>query len=139
VTAATLTLNLSFPEAEHDELVESGLLPQQLDDPNLSGTIRIERTGASIDGVIAGDAVDSEATLELTLVNLAGNAVPFESGHGDLIVAYDPDTDAWEFALALSGATVDGVSGVSGEFATDAVHIVVPSTTIEPRAISSLR
>ena len=133
VTAATLTLNLSFPAAEHDDLVESGLLPQQLDDPNLSGTIRIEGTGASIDGVITGDAVDNEATLELTLVNLEGNAVQFESGHGDLIVAYDADTDAWEFALALSGATVDGIAGVSGEFATDAVHIVVPSTTIEPR------
>ncbi|PON10880.1 hypothetical protein C2W62_47745, partial [Candidatus Entotheonella serta] len=74
LTAATLALELTFPEEEND-LVESNLLRQEVDAPNLSGTIRIERNGAPIDGVVAGDAVDNEATIELTLVNLAGEVV----------------------------------------------------------------
>lgn len=135
LTAATLSLDLTFPE-EEDGLVESGLLRQQIDSPNLSGTIQIERTGSPINGVIAGDAVDDEATIELTLVKLAGNVVQYESGHADLVVEYDSDSDEWEFVVALRGATVDGVSGLRGELATDAVEIVVPSSNIEPRPVN---
>ncbi len=111
----------------------SSLLRQQIDASNLSGTIRIDRTGSPVDGVVTGDAVDDEATIELTLVNLAGNVVQYESGHADLIVEYDADSDEWEFVLALRGATVDGVSGLSGELETDAVEIVVPMSNIESR------
>ena len=132
LTATTLSLALTFPE-EESSLVESNLLTKQIDSPNLSGTIEIERTGSPINGVITGDAVDNEATIELTLVNLAGNVVQYESGHADLVVEYDADSDEWEFVVALRGATVDGVAGLSGELETDAVEIVVPSSNIEPR------
>ncbi|WP_143300910.1 choice-of-anchor M domain-containing protein [Candidatus Entotheonella palauensis] len=132
LSAATVSLELAFPD-EEDDLVERGLLRQQIDDPNLSGTIQIERSGAPIQGVVAGDAVEDEATIELTLVNLAGDVVQFESGHADLIVEYDADRDDWEFMLALLGATVDGVSGLRGELETDTVEIVVPLSNIESR------
>ena len=132
LTAATLSLALTFPE-EEGNLIENNLLAQQIDAPNLSGTIQIERTGAPINGVLTGDAVDNEATFELTLVNLAGNVLQLESGHADLVVEYDSGSDAWEFVVALRGATVDGVSGLSGEFSTDEMEIVVPSSNIEPR------
>ncbi len=131
LTAATLSLDLTFPE-EEDSLVESGLLRQQIA-PNLSGTIRIERTDSPIDGVVAGNAIENEATIELTLVNLAGEVVQLDSGHADLVVQYDADSDNWEFAVELLGATIDGVPGVRGELETDAVEIVVPFSNIESR------
>ncbi|ETX00329.1 MAG: hypothetical protein ETSY1_11565 [Candidatus Entotheonella factor] len=59
--------------------------------------------------------------------------VRFQSGHGDLVVEYAAATNEWEFVVEVGGGTVDGVSGVEGEFEASDIQIVVPATAKEPR------
>lgn len=58
----------------------------------------------------------------------------YESGHGDVDIAYDAlPTGEWELGFHLEGAVVDGVSGAEGEFGAADLVVLVPASTSTTR------
>ncbi len=62
----------------------------------------------------------------------AQTPVVVQSGHGDLVVGYDPAEGAWEFVVEAEGVDPSGMP-VEGEFDSETVYIAVPLATHEPR------
>ena len=79
------------------------------------------------------DGTPTSATGQFQFEVVGPPPMQYQAGHGELIVAYDPATHAWDFAVEVDGGMVDGVSGIEAEFDAAHIQIVVPATAKAPR------
>ncbi len=78
------------------------------------------------------DGTPTSSTGQFQFHVQAQTPVVVQSGHGDLVVGYDPAEGAWEFVVEAEGVDPSGMP-VEGEFDSETVHIAVPLATQEAR------